>query len=126
MKKAVIALVLLGLLAGVSLYNIRYLDRFTSRMEAQVQRSRACWVLGDTSGAIRELSLALADWYGSESYTHVFIRHSEVNDVTDAFYDVFAALSGEDAASAGSQYDRLIAHLDSIDTMEHITVKSVF
>ena len=126
MRKAVAALVMLALLAGVSVWNIQYLDRLTGQLERQIGCSRALYLQGDMTGAAQALDDALALWYGAESYTHVFIRHAEVNNVTDAFFDVYAALSGDDAAPAGSQYERLIAHLDSIDTMEHVTLKSVF
>lgn len=126
MKKAFAALALLGVLFGVSVWNIRYLDRLTDTLEGHLERSRQLWLAGDLPGADLALHDALDLWYGAEGYTHVFIRHSEVNDVTDAFYDVFAALSGEDTSAAGAQYDRLTAHLESIDTMEHATLKSVF
>ena len=126
MRKAAAALALLLLLAGVSVWNIRYLDGLTGELEGRIERSRQLWSQGDMVGARCALDEALTIWYGAEGYTHVFIRHGEVNDVTDAFYDVYAALSGEDTDAAGSQYDRLEAHLDSIDTMEHVTWKSVF
>ena len=126
MKKAVAALALLGILSGISLWNIRTLDSLTARLETHIERSRQCRQAGDLPGAEQALQEALTLWYEAEDYTHVFIRHPEVNDVTDAFFDVFAALSGEDTAAADSQYDRLEAHLDSIDTMEHVTLKSVF
>lgn len=126
MKKAVAALALLGLLSGISVWNIRTLDALTAEMEVHIERSRICRREGDLPGAERALSQALSLWYDAERYTHVFLRHPEVNDVTDAFFDVSAALSGEDTAAAESQYDRLEAHLDSIDAMEHVTWKSVF
>ena len=126
MKKALAALTLLALLAAISAWNIRYLDRLTAELVEYVERSRQLWTEGDLPGAREAMGNALTLWYGAEGYTHVFIRHAEVNDVTDAFFDVSAALSGEDTAAAGSQYDRLETHLDSIDTMEHVTWKSVF
>ena len=126
MKKAMAAVSLLAVLAVVSLWNIRYLDQFTGQLEEMIHESREKWSQGDPKGASASLEEALTLWFDRESYTHVFIRHSEVNDVTDAFYDVFSAIAGENAESADSQYDRLIAHLESIDTMEHVTVKSVF
>ena len=126
MKKAAAALVLLVMLAGASVWNIRYLDALTDRIEKQVELSRSLWADGDARAAAEALDGALDIWFGAEGYTHVFIRHAEVNDVTDAFFDVYAALTAEDASSAGSQYDRLRAHLESIDSMEHVTLKSVF
>ena len=125
MKKAAAAALLMLTMAGVAIWNIRYVHRFTSSLTESIELSRSLWASGDPDGAEKALKDALDQWFYAEPYTHVFIRHSEVNDVTDAFYDVFAALR-EDSASADSQYDRLEAHLKSIDEMEHVTVKSIF
>ncbi len=125
MKKAVGAALLLSAMAGLSVWNIRTLDRFTDRMEEKLELSRSCWLAGDDAGAARLAESVLSDWFGAEDYTHVFIRHAEVNEATDAFYDLLGALSGEDSAAAGRAYDRLEAHLESIDTMEHVTLRSV-
>ena len=126
MKKTVGAGILLLLLLGASIWNIWYIDHLTGRLEAQIERSRSFWAANDMDSARDALNDALDDWHGAENYTHIFIRHAEVDAVTDAFYDALSALSGEDTATAGSEFDRLEAHLQSIDSMEHVTVKSVF
>ena len=126
MNKTIGAGVLMLLLLGGSIWNIRYLDNLTVRLESQIEQSRSYWSDGNMDRAEEALRSALEDWHGEEGYTHIFIRHAEVDAVTDAFYNVMAALTGEDAASAGSEYDRLTAHIRSIDSMEHVTVKSVF
>ena len=126
MKKTIGAAVLMLILLGISAWNIHFLDGFTNRLEEQIEQSRACWLSGDMDGARDALNSALDDWHGTEIYTHVFIRHAEVDAVTDAFYDAMAALSGDETSAAGCQFDRLEAHLHSIDSMEHVTIKSVF
>ena len=126
MKKAVLAgLLMLGML-GLSLWNVRHLDAFTEGLQATLDLSRERWAAGEARSAAALVEEALADWHGAEGYTHIFIRHTEVDSATDAFYDLLAALSEEDGAAAGRSYERLSAHLRSIDTMEHVTVKSVF
>ena len=125
MKKAVIAGVLtLGML-GLSLWNVHHLDAFTDGLRGTLERSRERWTQGDAEGAAALAEQALDDWLSAEGYTHIFIRHAEVDRATDAFYDLLAALSGGDAA-ADRAFDRLEEHLRSIDSMEHVTVKSVF
>ena len=126
MNKTLGAGILMLLLLGASAWNILYLDDLTGRLESQIDTSRTYWLAGDTEGAMDALDDALSDWHGAEGYTHIFIRHAEVDAVTDAFYNVMSALSGDDMVSAGSEYDRLKAHLQSIDSMEHVTIKSVF
>ena len=126
MKKALLALALLGGMLFVSVWNMHHLDAFTDQLENTLVRSRARWELGDAEGASALAEQALNDWFDAESYTHVFIRHAEVDSATDAFYDLLAALSDEDTSSAGRAYERVIAHLHMIDAMEHVTLKSVF
>ena len=125
MKKAAAAMALMAFMIGASVWNIRYINSFTDTLIGQIELSRSMWAAGDAPAAQEALESALDRWFAAEAYTHVFIRHAEVNDVTDAFYDVFAALNSDDSA-ADSQYDRLEAHLRSINDMEHVTVKSVF
>lgn len=125
MKKAAAAGALMLVMIGASAWNIRFIDGFADSLIEQIELSRAQWASGNTQSAEETLEHALDRWFGAETYTHVFIRHAEVNDVTDAFFDVFAALNSGDGA-AGSQYDRLEAHLRSIDDMEHVTIRSVF
>ena len=124
-KTAAAAAALMALMIGASVWNIRYIDSFTDSLIEQIELSRTMWISGKKEAARETLEQALDRWYGAETYTHVFIRHAEVNDVTDAFYDVFAAIRSGDTA-AGSQYDRLEAHLRSINDMEHVTIRSVF
>ena len=125
MKKALLALFLMLTLLGASLWNVRHLDAFTDELTASLENSRACWERGETPAAVLLAEEALGEWFSAEGYTHVFIRHAEVDGVTDAFYDLLAAL-GEDDSAVGRAYDRLEARLHMIDAMEHVTVKSVF
>ena len=126
MKKAGLALALLGALLCVSLWNVHHLDAFTDALENSLLRSRQCWEQGDPQQAAVLAQEALYDWFAAEGYTHVFLRHAEVDGATNAFYDLLAALSGEDTAAAGREYERVISHLHQIDAMEHVTWKSIF
>ena len=126
MKKAVGAGILLLAMVALSAWNVRYLDAFTEEIEDKLALSRACWSAGDTDTAAALTEEALSDWLAGAPYTHVFIRHAEVDAATDAFYELLAVLDAEDNAGAGRTFERLTAHLESIDGMEHVTAKSVF
>ena len=126
MKKAVLAGAIMLSMLALSLWNTHHLDAFTDDLVAILERSRTCWAAGDAQGAAALADQALSSWFAAENYTHIFIRHAEVDSATDAFYSLLAALSGEDIAAAGRAYERVIAHLHMIDAMEHLTLKSVF
>lgn len=126
MKKAAVAgALLLGMLA-LSFWNIRFLDRFTNELTAGVERSRACCREGDLSGAQEILTETRRLWSGAKGYTHIFIRHSEVDAVEDAFCDLLSALESEDGEGAEGTYERLLYHIRCVDEMEHITWAAVF
>jgi hypothetical protein len=126
MKKAVAAGVLLGLLFAGAGWNIRRVDRFTDAVTAQVELSREFCREENLSAADAALNAAMDRWREAEPWTHIFIRHSELDAVSDAFYDVRIQLGAGDTDAAEGAYDRLEAHLRSIDDMEQISFGAVF
>ena len=65
-------------------------------------------------------------WLGADGYTHIFIRHSEIDSTTDAFFELMSDVRSGDAQSASGAYEKLAAHLDSLYTMERVTLGSIF
>ncbi|MBQ7737189.1 MAG: DUF4363 family protein [Oscillospiraceae bacterium] len=125
MKKALLAGLLLAMMLGASFWNIRHLDVFTDELEKLVLCSMEEAGNGDGQKARETLQTALERWNGSETYIQVFIRHSEADAVSDGFYDVFYALDNGDE-NVDAAYEKLLFHIRGIDSMEHITLKSVF
>ena len=126
MRKGCFALLMLALLFALSLWNIRTLDRLTSSMEEDIALSRGFCESENYSAAEATLRSALQTWKDAEGYTHVFIRHAEVDAASDAFFEALTALRTRNGEEALGAYDKLLYHLRSIDTMEHITLKAVF
>ena len=124
MKKAIIAAILLLALFLGSLWNIRYLDELTSSLIEKAETAKTLSHTGDRIGAEKALRSSAEAWLDADGYTHIFIRHAEVDAATDAYFEALDALRNADDADAA--LDKVIAHLQSIDSMEHITWKSVF
>ena len=87
--------------------------------------------VGDITGsaglekARQELQLALEIWLDADGYTHVFIRHAEIDSTSVAFYEALTALAGGEAEEFRSACDKLRYHIDSIVSMELVTPRSV-
>ena len=126
MKKAVAAGVLMLLMFAASLWNIRYLDNFTDTLAQEIRLSRDYCRAAEYDAADSSLRRAMALWEGAEGYTHIFIRHAEIDAVTDAFYDILSLINAENKEEADGVYGRLLSHVQSIDEMEHISIGSVF
>ena len=110
MKKTIAAAILLALLFGAAAWNIAHIDALTGSLTALAE------------DALHE---AIELWYGAENYTHIMIRHSEVDSATDAFYAALETILTRDADAAESAIECLKAHLRSIASMEHVSIKSV-
>lgn len=125
MKKTIAAALILLLMFVGSLYNIHYLDNLTGEITAHIQHSRQLCEAGSFDEAQSSLQKALDIWLNAHRYTHVFIRHSEIDAVTDAFYDVLQELGHDEADTAAGSYDMLLYHLNSIADMERIRLESI-
>ena len=126
MKKEITALILLILLFLGSLYNIRVMDRMVQTLESEVEKSYSAAENSDFEKAHELINVAATDWLSRDGYTHIFIRHTEIDSTTDAFFEYISDISAEDIGSAEGSFGMLMAHLDSLKTMEHISFGSVF
>lgn len=124
MKRELAAGALLLLLMAGAWWNIRAVDALTGDILAGLDTSQAAEEKGDYLAAQAALDKALNRWLEADSYTHIFIRHGEIDSTADAFYELQAQLlSGEGDSSAA--YDKLRYHLDSIQRMEHPSLGSI-
>ena len=124
MKKEIIALLLLVLLFAASLFNIWYFDRLCLDIAGEVKASAVALERGEPEAAQEHLNSALHTWLDADSYTHIFIRHPEIDSTADAFYELGQALE-ENSESCRTAYDKLLYHLESIQTMEHLRFGSI-
>lgn len=125
MKKMYAGILLLAILLGAALYNVHYLDGKMDSLLQYVDAARQLEGAGDFDSAQLMLREAISFWNGMNSYTHILIRHSEIDSASDAFYDCLACLQDGGADSAAS-LEKLRAHLCSILDMEHISLGSIF
>lgn len=126
MKRLITAAALLLLLIFASVWNIRRVDALTGELETLLARSEQAALDGSYELARGIASEALARWLASDSYTHIFIRHSEIDSTSDAFYELLGQVAEGDGDGLPSAYAKLIYHLDSIASMEHVSIGSIF
>ncbi len=125
MKKELCAIALLLLLLAGVLINIRVNESIVTSLIDEVDASYESLRNGDPGSACRRLDSAIARWLALDGYTHIFIRHSEINSTTGAFYQLRSDMLGGADAAAGS-YGLLRETLLSLMTMEQLSPGSVF
>ena len=125
MSREIAAALLLLLLMAGAWWNISAVDRLSGDMLEQLELSRQAAEEGDASRALEELDPALERWLKADSYTHIFIRHSEIDSTAAAFYELRAALLAEELEGCDAAYGKLRYHIISIQEMEHPGLGSI-
>ena len=126
MKREYGAAAVLALLILLSGWSIRRTDRLTAELNIALEKSRSAAETLDGRRARELFEESLRLWLDAEGYTHIFIRHSEIDAITDAFYELSAALDADDRKEREAAFDRLRYHLDSVNSMEKPSLGSVF
>lgn len=111
--------------AGVML-NIRASERIVSSLMSEVDAAYAQLKGGDNESAVKTIDRTIERWLMLDGYTHIFIRHSEINSTTEAFFQFKSDISSGDADTAEGSYGLLSETLRSIMTMEQISLGSIF
>ena len=94
-------------------------------VESALGRSAAAWERGDRQLAVSEMETAMEAWHSAAEYAHIMLRQGEIDAVSDAFFDLSAALrEGEEKST--DAYLRLYYHLDSIERMDALRLSSIF
>lgn len=126
MKKELIAAVLLAVIFAGVMLNIRASERIVSSLMSEVDAAYAQLKGGDNESAVKTIDRAIEHWLTLDGYTHIFIRHSEINSTTEAFFQFKSDIGSGDADAAEGSYGLLSETLRSIMTMEQISLGSIF
>ena len=125
-KRESAAIFVLTVMVLLSVWNLKKIDSLTDSITVLLSKSQTSADNLESKEAMKFLNDALEIWLKSDRYTHIFIRHSEVDSTTDAFYELKESLMGGDTVSARAAYEKLRYHLMSIDGMEHPSLGSIF
>lgn len=126
MRRELGALLLLAALIGASVWSIRRVDALTAEAGAHLERSEKALLSGDRRNAEAELDAALRIWRCAGGYTEVFLRHSELDSIRDAFYTLQREVRAGEGKELTALYELLEKRLDCLASMEHVSLGSVF
>ena len=126
MLKEIITVCLLVLMLTAALLNIHYLKVLTEDITVLISESKNAAVAGDWGKAATTAKHAEKLWDDKTGYTHVILRHGEIDTVSDALYDYISCINEQDVKASGAAADKVIYHLDSIYKMEQVRFGSIF
>lgn len=125
MKREMAAAILFLLLIAGAWWNLHAVDTLTQDILDCLEHSQQAMEQGDPAGAGAAFDQGLKRWLDADSYTHIFIRHPEIDSTTDAFYELQEQLFSQEEDCLPAAYDKLRYHLASIREMEHLKLGSI-
>ena len=125
MKKEITAVCLLALILILSLLNIRLMGTRMNALISDVEAAEKLSASGEPQQAAETVQGSLKTWESWENYTHIMLRHSEIEMITQAYYELLAELQ-EGKAPAHAKFSWLLSLLADMTAKESITFKSVF
>ncbi|MDR1131977.1 MAG: DUF4363 family protein [Oscillospiraceae bacterium] len=110
MKREFAAAALLLAIFALSFVNVRHIETKTGVLTGEITAAAGLIAENDREGAIKHVKNALAGWLEWNRYSHIMLRHSEIDTITDAYYALLQALEGKDEvppAAFGSLLEKL-------------------
>jgi len=116
--REILAQLLIILLVAGAFWNVHTIEDLSNNIQNSLHEAEKHLLSGNREAARQAVDFALKTWQRAENYTHIFIRHPEIDSCTDIFYDLKEALSSAEIAEIQAISEKLCSHLQSIADME--------
>ena len=126
MKKELFAITAFFALLLASVANLVHLRTLVTDIATHLDYTNMYCHQEDYTAAKAELSKAMSIWQNSEDYSHIFIRQTEVDDLTDLFYDLRISLAKSEKDEAMGLIEKLNHKCRMMIDMEQISLESIF
>lgn len=125
MKRLWIAVLLLVLIFALTLWNVNYLNRFTSQVSAFLTEAEVLAEGGDWSGAETLTDQAEALWESREPYLYITLVHSETDEIYIGFHEVLELIYRQEDGEYSAANARLISKLELLCKMDALTIQNI-
>ena len=126
MKKEIFAGALLLTMFIASIVNIWYLNKLTQNLIDIVETAEEEVFSGNWDKAAADVEDAARIWDKNDPYTHIVLRHFEIDDATDAIYQLLNEIYAKNEGGVRGEAKALTAQLDSLASIEEIKFGSIF
>ena len=126
MKKEILVGAFLILMLTAALVNIHYLNKLTGDVVAFIQEAESAALEEDWIDAEIKAEAAAKLWTESDSYTHLVLRHPEIESATDALYGLLEKIYSKEPGAVKGAAQAAEARLKSLASIEEIRFGSIF
>lgn len=118
MRRLVISLGLLALLAGLGLWNCSCLERRAQFLADTLTQAQVLAEAGDWTAAEQSTRLAQQDWEQMSGYLSIVLCHSATDQVNAGFQQVLALLQWQEAPEYTAANQMLVAQVRHLSESE--------
>lgn len=126
MKKELFVGLFLALLLTVSFINIHYIGKLTGETRQCIDDAVSSAEAENWDEAGKKAEEAIAKWTGRDTFTHLVLRHSEIEAATEALYALAQQIYSQDKGAARGAGQAASARLASISNIERVRLGSIF
>lgn len=126
MKKEILIGCFLIILLTTAFINIHFLNKLTDNVAHLIEESEKSAGQDDWVEAEKKAEEAAKLWTGSDAYTHLVLRHSEVESATEAIYEFMEEVYAREEGSTKGAAQAAISRLKSISSIEKVKLGSIF
>ena len=124
MKREYIAVLLIAAIFALSMINVHHIENKTLDLTSDIELAEKLYFDDDSEGAVSSIKKSLNTWLSWDSYSHIMLRHSEIDIISDAYYDLLSEIQGETETTKAS-FEKLKEDLRSLVSKERITLRSI-
>ncbi len=125
MKKEFIALSVIAAILVFSIVNAHYVRSRAADFSDEIRAAQQLCAGGEDKRAAKSVSDSLDGWLEWRKYAHIMLRHSEVDGVTEAYYDLLAELQSSKGETAPAAFSKVEQKLRNIADMEQMSIGSI-
>ncbi len=126
MKKEIITVCFLLLLLAAALVNTHFLGKLTGDVVALIEAAEKSALEDKWDEAEKKAEKAAQLWTGSDTYTHLVLRHNEIEAATDLLYGLLEQIYAKEEGAVRGAAQAVRARLESISSIEKIRFGSIF
>ncbi len=125
MKREFVALAVVLAILTASIVNGHYVERRTSEFSHDLHIAQELYDSGAREEATTKVSDSLKGWLKWKSYAHIMLRHSEVDNVTEAYFDLLSDMEDEEADVPAASFGKVEQLLKNVSDMEQLSIGAI-
>lgn len=125
MKDLWIAVGVLAVLLAAALLNAGYIEHRTGELTTLLEQGEKYVEAENWTAAGGVTREAYQKWDALDTYMHVMLRHSDINEAERSFQEVLQFIGTRDREEYSARNAALLAQLRQLDEMERLSIKNL-